>query len=124
MVMMSRTMGMLCRATRSAVSSEAAMAGRAEFFAPLTATEPHSALPPVIRNLSMSRFPERPAEVPVRPPEQPAGLARGHAALQHHQSHPDVVSGKPQSASALRQAPSAGLRQHAQGAAFQLLVGE
>jgi hypothetical protein len=40
MVMMSRTLGMLCSVTGSEVSSAAAMAGRAEFFAPLILTVP------------------------------------------------------------------------------------
>ena len=53
MVIRSRTLGMLCSVTFSAVSNAAAIAGSAEFFAPLIATVPRSAFPPLIRNLSM-----------------------------------------------------------------------
>src|SRR6266850_3568906 len=53
MVIRSRTFGMLCSVTGSAVSSAAAIAGSAEFFAPLIATVPRSAFPPLIKNLSM-----------------------------------------------------------------------
>ena len=53
MVTRSRTFGTLRTTTLSAVSSAAAMAGSAEFFAPLTATAPRSAFPPLIKNLSI-----------------------------------------------------------------------
>src|SRR5881227_3622352 len=49
----SRTFGTLRTTTLSAVSSAAAIAGSAEFFAPLIATAPRSAFPPLIRNLSI-----------------------------------------------------------------------
>src|SRR5438105_3843862 len=52
-VIMSRTRGTLCSDTRSSVSSEAAIAGSAEFFAPLIATVPCSGFPPLIKNLSI-----------------------------------------------------------------------
>jgi hypothetical protein len=44
---------MLCSVTFSAVSKAAAITGSAEFFAPLIATVPRSAFPPLIRNLSI-----------------------------------------------------------------------
>ncbi len=53
MVIKSRTFGMLCSVTFSAVSKAAAITGSAEFFAPLIATVPRSAFPPLIRNLSI-----------------------------------------------------------------------
>jgi hypothetical protein len=53
MVMMSRTLGILRRVTRSFVRSAAAIAGKAEFFAPLMPMVPRRDLPPLIRNLSM-----------------------------------------------------------------------
>src|SRR6267142_2692587 len=53
MVIRSRTFGMLCSVTFSAVSNAAAITGSAEFFAPLIATVPRSAFPPLIRNLSI-----------------------------------------------------------------------
>ena len=53
MVIRSRTFGMLCSVTGSAVSSAAAITGSAEFFAPLIATVPRSVFPPLIKNLSM-----------------------------------------------------------------------
>ncbi len=43
MVMMSRTRGIFFRCTGSAVSSAAAIAGSAEFFAPLMCTVPSQA---------------------------------------------------------------------------------
>src|SRR5437879_4080294 len=52
MVRTSRTGGMRSSVTRSEVSRQAASAGRAEFFAPLTAISPSSGTPPWIRNLS------------------------------------------------------------------------
>src|SRR5690348_8278099 len=104
MVTMSRTMGMLCSASRSRVSSEAAIAGSAAFLAPLTATEPCRGLPPVMRNLSMPGFVEGAPEVVAGPPEQFPSLGGGHAALQNDQRHAHVVSGKPQSVSARGQA--------------------
>jgi hypothetical protein len=58
MVIMSRTIATLWSATRSAVSKEAAMAGNAEFFAPLMATVPWRGTPPLMTNLSMILFPE------------------------------------------------------------------
>jgi hypothetical protein len=57
-VMMSRTFGILCSVTGSAVSSPAAIAGSAEFFAPLMLTVPCSGFPPRILNLSISKFAE------------------------------------------------------------------
>src|SRR5205814_8678938 len=53
MVIKSRTFGMLCSLTLSAVSKAAAITGSAQFFAPLIATVPRSAFPPLIRNLSL-----------------------------------------------------------------------
>src|SRR5882762_924394 len=53
MVIKSRTLGMLCSVTFSDVSKAAAITGSAEFFAPLIATVPRSAFPPLIRNLSI-----------------------------------------------------------------------
>src|SRR6266446_403582 len=53
MVIKSRTFGMLCSVTFSAVSKAAAITGSAEFFAPLIATVPRSAFPPLIKNLSI-----------------------------------------------------------------------
>src|SRR6266446_4994904 len=54
MVMRSRTLGILCTVTWSAVSRAAAITGSAEFFAPLTLTVPCRGLPPLIRNLSIA----------------------------------------------------------------------
>ena len=51
MVIRSRTFGMLCSVTFSAVSNAAAIAGSAAFFAPLIATVPRSAFPPLIKYL-------------------------------------------------------------------------
>ena len=67
MVTMSRTMAMLCSVTGSAVSSAAAITGSAEFFAPLMATVPCSALPPLMTNLSMGRlFSQRLPKISLR----------------------------------------------------------
>src|SRR5215469_16656091 len=55
MVTRSRTLGTFRTTTLSEVSSAAAITGSAEFFAPLTATLPRSAFPPLIRNLSIFR---------------------------------------------------------------------
>ena len=46
MVMMSRTRGIFCSVTGSLVSSAAAIAGNAAFFAPLICTVPFSFFPP------------------------------------------------------------------------------
>ena len=54
MVTMSRTRGILCRCTGSAVSRAAAMAGSAEFFDPLMRTVPRSGLPPSMRSRSIT----------------------------------------------------------------------
>src|SRR5260370_32477296 len=56
MVIRSRTFGMLCSVTCSSVSKAAAIAGSAEFFAPLISTVPRSAFPPLIKNLSIHAF--------------------------------------------------------------------
>src|SRR5207253_2791440 len=55
MVTRSRTLGTFRTTTLSEVSSAAAITGSAEFFAPLTATLPRNAFPPLIRNLSIFR---------------------------------------------------------------------
>src|SRR5262245_20030499 len=49
---MSRTQGTLFKTTSSLVSRAAAIAGKAAFLAPLIATLPQSALPPLISILS------------------------------------------------------------------------
>src|SRR5260370_35045023 len=75
MGMMSRTMGTLRRVTGSAVSNAAAIAGSAEFFAPLIVTVPCSGLPPRIRNLSIHLFLfTRPMRGADRPLPQPVGV--------------------------------------------------
>src|SRR6201995_6053816 len=67
MVTMSRTIGRRRRVTGSEVSSAAAIAGNAEFFAPLMETEPCSGFPPRIRNLSiLSLFSESCSKVALR----------------------------------------------------------
>ena len=48
---------MFSRMTGSSVSSAAAMAGSAAFFAPLIRTVPSSGLPPRMTNLSIGEFP-------------------------------------------------------------------
>src|SRR5437879_5812853 len=55
MVTRSRTLGTFRTTTLSEVSSAAAITGSAAFFAPLTATLPRNAFPPLIRNLSIFR---------------------------------------------------------------------
>src|SRR5258705_4892044 len=108
MVMMSRTIGTLCSLTTSAVSREAAIAGNAEFFAPLIATVPRSGCPPVIRNLSMNSefapacyrerliLSQRTPQVTLRFSQQPLRTAGIYILLQHHQCHSQIVSGIPQ----------------------------
>src|SRR5579875_2812351 len=77
----SRTGGMRRSATRSAVSRQAASAGSAEFFAPLTAISPSSRTPPVIENLSIpcQRF----SDISARGGEQLLGALARNAALFH-----------------------------------------
>src|ERR1700690_1698401 len=58
MVTMSRTKGILRSVTGSQVSNAAAIAGKAEFLAPLILTVPCSDFPPRILNLSIRHFPE------------------------------------------------------------------
>src|ERR1700682_4657706 len=62
MVIKSRTFGILCTLTRSAVSSAPAITGDAEFFAPLIATVPCNGFPPLIRNLSIPLYSPNPTE--------------------------------------------------------------
>src|SRR6516165_810970 len=92
MVIMSRTMGMLCSITGSEVSNAAAIAGSAEFFAPLIATEPCNRLPPRIRNLSiLSLFADCPSQVALRLHKLLARCFRREIPLQHDQCHTQVV---------------------------------
>src|ERR1051326_8068680 len=111
MVIMSRTLATLCRATRSAVNREAAIAGSAEFFAPLMVTVPRKGLPPLMRNLSMSDFRDgfrnhrrccaSPSAQRRLPPDffsKRLAAAGARIFFQHDKSDPQIVSGLPQSA--------------------------
>src|SRR5579859_6283141 len=113
-VIRSRTLGRLCTATFSAVSKAAAITGSAEFFAPLIATEPRSAFPPRIKNLSIRSsqcslrtlcslcyflflFPQRLSQISPGCRQSLPRLFRINAQFEHHQSHPHIVSRRPQS---------------------------
>ena len=74
---MSFTRGIRDNVTGSLVSRHAASTGSAEFFAPLAATEPRSAVPPSIENLSMV-WVYRLLDVPARCFKQPLGLGPLH----------------------------------------------
>src|SRR2546426_6168185 len=99
MVMMSRTRGMLCSVTLSCVSSAAAIAGNAEFFAPLMTTVPWRGFPPRIRNLSMrvpcpsrNSFAERLPQIAAGADQAAPRLLRADRALQHHERQAHIVS--------------------------------
>src|SRR5579862_7722135 len=136
MVTRSRTFGMLCTATRSAVSKQAAITGSAEFFAPLIATVPRSALPPRIKNLSI-RFSlcplylcvsfsfslaERCAQISPSRFQLLPRHPRPYSQLQHHQRHPHTVSRRPQSVLRRRHLRPAGLHQNPHRPPLQLLI--
>src|SRR6516225_2177571 len=139
MVTRSRTLGTFRTTTLSEVSSAAAITGSAEFFAPLTATLPRSAFPPLIRNLSIfhSAFFLRhsplvtghvahltkgnPQIVPCRFHSLPC-LFRRNSQLQHHQRNAHVVSRRPQSVFRRRHISSACLRQNPQRPLRNLLI--
>src|ERR1700730_11459273 len=137
MVMRSRTLGILWRVTGSFVSSAAAIAGNAEFFAPLMATVPSSGLPPLIRNLSMRAnqtkcemrtvsplmrlnefrpsplLTQRCTQMSFRIAQSFCCVSGVHLQFQHHQRHPQVVSRLTQSVFRSRQTLAAGVRQDA-----------
>src|SRR5580704_18738233 len=101
MVTISRTMGILRRVTGSAVSSAAAIAGSAEFLAPLILTVPWSGFPPHILNLSIHPFLFSPRRLLFvqRPPQHSSGLRQlllcrfhGEPLLQHNQRQPQIVA--------------------------------
>src|ERR1700741_2677204 len=97
MVIRSRTFGMLCSVTFSGVSRVAAIAGNAEFFAPLMATVPGSALPPLIRNLSIARLLSQcPPQISLGVRESLARFRSVDSQAQHDQRHAQMVSGPPQ----------------------------
>ena len=77
-VRMSLTRGIRPSVTGSLVNKHAASAGNAEFFAPLAATEPRSAVPPSIKNLSMM-IQNRLFHIPARGLKQPLRLGPLHA---------------------------------------------
>src|SRR5947209_20449253 len=91
MVRTSRTGGMRSSVTRSDVSRQAASAGSAEFFAPLTAISPWSGTPPWIKNLST--YFERLRDAPMRDGEQPLGLRTRDLLLLHYDGRADVAAG-------------------------------
>src|SRR5215470_12458857 len=105
----SRTFGMLCSVTGSAVSSAAAITGSAEFFAPLTATVPRSAFPPLIRNLSISCFAQCGAQVAARR-QFLLRCSSVYTQLQHDDRHSHIVSGRTQSVSGRTHILSTGVR--------------
>src|SRR5579871_4910480 len=124
--MMSRTRGMLCSATGSAVSREAAIAGSEEFFAPLIATVPCRAFPPLIRNLSIAsrcpRFVQRRSQISLCCHQQFLCLARIHAALQHHWTQAHIVSRLTQCVFRRGHTCSRRFLQNSHRAPFQLLI--
>src|SRR3989475_7504644 len=112
MVIRSRTFGMLCSLTLSAVNKAAAITGSAEFFAPLIATVPRSAFPPLIRNLSIPPFslcrgralarriflfPHRLPQIPSLFLQSFLSVRSPNPQFQHHQGNPQIVSRRPQS---------------------------
>ena len=140
MVMMSRTCGILCRCTASAVSSAAAMAGSAAFFAPLICTAPSSGLPPWILNRSICPLRailfcgaenSRLAAAPLRAPGArcrliPAAIAAPAAALAPvfsiTSASGQIVSRLPQGVFRRRRADSRRFLENPRAAAAQLLV--
>src|SRR3989442_1581468 len=129
MVMMSRTRGMLCSVTLSCVSSAAAIAGNAEFFAPLMTTVPWRGFPPRIRNLSMrvpcpsrNSFAERLPQIAAGADQAAPRLLRADRALQHHERHAHIVSRRTQSVFCRRQFLPAGLRQYSQRPVPELFI--
>src|SRR3984893_2273633 len=93
MVIRSRPFGMLCSVTFSAVSKDAAIAGNAEFLAPLMATVPRSGSPPLIRNLSIRCvLSQRLPQISFRTRQPSACLLGVEPEPQHHQRYPHTVS--------------------------------
>src|SRR5262249_15827043 len=123
MVIRSRTFGMLCSVTFSAVSSDAAMTGKAEFLAPLIATVPSSGLPPLIRNLSVDRLlSQRLTQISLRASQPGARMLGVQSQPQHDQRYSHVVSGLTQSEFGRGHVRAAGFGQDAQPAVAQLLI--
>src|SRR3954471_8293385 len=125
MVIRSRTFGMLCRITFSGVSSVAAITGSAEFLAPLIATVPCSALPPLIRNLSIARLLSQclsQISLGVREFLSRFGVADSQS--QHNQCDPQIVSGLTQRVFRNGQIFAAGLRENPLRAAAKLFIRE
>src|SRR5579884_226629 len=93
MVRMSRTAGMRSSVTGSAVSRQAASAGKAEFFAPLTAISPCSGLPPRIRSLSIGPHAESCRNAVPRILQKLFRFAARQATPRHHDGRADAVAG-------------------------------
>src|SRR5882724_5961316 len=112
MVMRSRTLGILCTVTWSAVSRAAAITGSAEFFAPLTQTVPSCAEMRRMRYLFVQCL----MQIPFCCCQFFLRILGVHSMLQHYQCDSHVVSRLTQGVFGCRQAPAASFSQDAHDA--------
>src|SRR3954471_8702188 len=125
MVIRSRTFGMLCSITFSGVRSVAAITGNAEFFAPLIATVPCSALPPLIRNLSIARLLSQCLpQISLRVRKFLSRFSGADSEAQHNERDSDIVSGLTQRVFRDRRIFAAGFRQNSLRTAAKLFIRE